>query len=119
AEASQDFQGQVMRAENGFRLEFPELTDKFVRCEVSEGASEASKLFDQGGVIGLFENVGVKFGSVFDDLYVAIDVDFAIQPRGKGEHIKALEEVFGTEGAPGLFEGGGGLDMSGPSGDGG
>ena len=113
AQVRQDFQRQVMRAEDRVRFELAQLRDKFVGRQMRQRPPESSQLFYQGRIVGLFENVRIELRRVFHDLHIPINVNFAVKARGKREHVQSLERIAGAQRAPGFFERGSSLHMAG------
>src|SRR5205085_1283824 len=63
-------------------------------------------------IVGLFKNEGVKFRNVLDDFDVGIDVNFPLEFGGEIENVDLLEDILGTQFAPGFLESRGRREMA-------
>ena len=104
AQVRQDFQRQVMRAEDRVRFELAQLRDKLVRRQMGQRAPEASQLFDQRWIVGLLKHMRIELRRVLHDLHISIHVDLPIKARREREHIQALQRIARTQPAPRFFE---------------
>jgi hypothetical protein len=112
-----DFQGHEMRAKDSLGPEFRQLPHKPAGGHLGQHSAGACQFACESGVVCPLKEMRPQIRRVFDEFYVALDVNFPVENRSEFQDVETPESVLGAARAPGFFERGSGLHVASASRD--
>ena len=108
-----------MGAKDGVGFELFQVAHEALARVAGKRAAQLAQAAGDLGIVGLAEQHAPEFRGAFDQLHVAVLVNFFMEWREKLDEVEPFDGVVRAQRAPGFLQGGGGGDVPGPGGDGG